>query len=77
MSSAEFSLWLAVADDDPWDEHHDLGYAQICTQVARFSGKMLSKGFSVNPHDFMPLPQPLESKEEPDPLKHFSQFKKG
>lgn len=76
MSSAEFSMWIKLLEDDPWDEHVDLAAGQICANIANYAGMTRSKDAPpAHPSDFMPLPRPAAVIEEPDPLQFFGMLK--
>lgn len=78
MSSQEFSLWLALYQDDLWGEmgeYHRAGI--IAATVANYAGMMRSKESEpARPSDFMPMQkQDDEPVVEPDPVAHFSALK--
>jgi hypothetical protein len=56
MSSAEFSIWLELYEEDQWGEaRDDFRTGQICATVANFAGKTLKENSAgLRPADFMP-----------------------
>lgn len=75
MSSAEFSLWLAIYNKDPWDDARaDIGFAVVASTIANYAGKERKEGTpAASLADFMPfLERPPEP--EPDPMKFFGRF---
>jgi hypothetical protein len=73
MSSAEFSLWVALYEESPWDDTRaDLHAGIIASTIANYAGKVRKDG-TAKPSDFMPF-LPREEDEEPDPADHFSQY---
>lgn len=81
MSSQEFSLWLAMYQDDLWGELRDYERAGvIASTVANYAGMTRAKGADpARPSDFMPLmsKQDVEPESEPDPVAYFSAVAKG
>lgn len=75
MASAEFSMWVQLYNEEPWDDTRgDLHAGIIASTVANFAGKALKEGApSLTPQDFMPL----LPREEEDPLEHFRKMLKG
>lgn len=72
MSSAEFSLWLAIYNKEPWDDARmDVGFAVVASTVANYAGKVRTEGHPPAAlADFMPfLERPPEP--EPDPMAFF------
>jgi hypothetical protein len=85
MSSQEFSIWLALFEEDQWGEaREDFRLGQVCATIANFAGKTLKEGSNgLKPADFMPnLRTEPEAEVEPDPVAFFGavanskQFKK-
>lgn len=79
MSSAEFSMWAALYEENQWADERaelqaDFRAGTICATVANFAGKSLRRGSdNLSPGDFMPsLAKPQEPLPEPDPLAHFT-----
>lgn len=75
MSSAEFSLWLAIYNKQPWDDARlDVGFAVIASTVANYAGKVRKEGYpDATLTDFMPfLDRPPEI--EPDPMEFFGKI---
>lgn len=77
MSSAEFSLWLALYKRAPWDETRaDINAGIIAATIANYAGKM--RGESVppaSPADYMPfIEKPTVVEQEPDPLEFFAKI---
>lgn len=78
MSSQEFSMWVALYNQDRWgdelnDLRADLRAGKICATIANYAGKTIRKGEkAMTPADFMPsLATPEEPVAEPDPVAHF------
>lgn len=80
MSSEEFSLWLLMYQEEPWDDSRaDLNTGIIASTIANYAGKMRKENAEpARPIDFMPFVkfEVVEDvvEEEPDPLKHFAKF---
>ena len=55
MSSAEFSVWLAMYKRAPWDERRlDIGFGQVAATVANYAGKIRAENAEqASPLDFM------------------------
>lgn len=55
MSSAEFSMWLALYKVSPWDERRiDIGFGQVAAAIANYAGKMRKESAeNATPLDFM------------------------
>lgn len=68
MSAAEFGLWLQAYQDEPWgDARADLRAGIVASSVANMAGKMLRKGKTLLPKDFMPrFHEPPEHEASPD-----------
>src|SRR5262245_16936279 len=77
MSAQEFSLWLALYEQSPWDDSRlDLGFGVIAATVANYAGKMRAQSApAASPLDFMPFVKRDEIEEEPDAFEHFGKFK--
>lgn len=74
MSSAEFSLWLALWDEDQWGElRADERAGIVAATVANYAGmQRRADAGPAMPADFMPhLPQPPEELLDPDPVAFF------
>lgn len=74
MSSAEFSMWVELYEQDQWgDAKGDFHAALICSTIGNFAGKILpDRAKPLTPSDFMPSlaakPAPVE---EVDPVMFF------
>lgn len=75
MSSAEFSMWVELYEQDQWgDMRGDFHAALICSTIGNFAGKILpDRAKALIPADFMPnlaaKPEPIE---EVDPVMFFT-----
>lgn len=79
MSSQEFSLWLALYEQDLWGELRDYERAGlIASTVGNFAGKMRAEHSApLTALDFMPRMGKAEQPEtEPDPLAFFTALAK-
>lgn len=80
MSSEEFELWVALYQDEPWDETRaDLRAGIIASTISNWAGMMRKEGLPpASPADYMPFLKlgevESDGPEEPDPLVYFSQF---
>ena len=74
MSSAEFSIWVALYKQAPWDDTRaDVQSAMVAATVASYAGKMRKEGSTVELSEFMPF-LAREEMPEPDPMEHFGKF---
>ena len=74
MDSAEYCLWLAEYQMNPWDERRsDLRAGVIASSIANYAGKCLKENTTAKPLDFMPYdqPEPEEISSSPDDLDQF------
>lgn len=72
MSSAEFSLWIALYRRAPWDDTRaDINSAIIAANIANYAGKMRADDAPpATILDYMPFAdKPVEP--EPDPIEFF------
>lgn len=72
MTAMEWSLWLELYEQYPWDGDW-LQTGIISAMIANYAGKILPEGEKVLPSEFMPPWNKVV--EEPDPLEFFAQFK--
>jgi hypothetical protein len=79
MTGAEFGLWLAYYERDPFgDARGDLQAGIVAAAVANYAGKTRSAGSGpASPAEFMPFMDSDEPTEqaEPDPVAFFSSIK--
>ena len=75
MDSAEYCLWVAEFNRDPWDEQRaDLRAGITAAAVANMAGKTRkSDALPARPLDFMPYaqPEPEEAQPEAEDLTQF------
>lgn len=82
MSSEEFSLWMALYEEDPWDETRgDLQAGIIAATIANYAGMRRADGEPpAEAIDYMPFlsakrkGETGSAEDELDPVKYFSQF---
>lgn len=78
MSSAEFSLWIKLDQEEPWDEdfRHDLRAGIVAAAVANYAGKVLPEGVRATPSNFMPFLEKEDTQVimNPDPVEFFGKF---
>jgi hypothetical protein len=78
MSSAEFSMWVALHNEDRWgednaDQRADFRAGLVCSTVANFAGKSMKSNVKpLAPADFMPSLAVPEKVVELDPVTFFT-----
>lgn len=80
MTAAEFGLWIALWEDEPWgDVRADIRGGAVAATVANYAGRMRPENSAAaQPHDFMPYLKGPEKAPapEPDPIAHFKALRK-
>ncbi len=68
MDSAEFCMWVAEFEANPWDEARaDLRSGIVAATIANYAGKSRKENaVAAEPIDFMPYSQPDPVSIEPD-----------